>query len=122
MKKLIFIFILISFNVFAIGKDTTFNIEVFMEAQKAGKTVVINSWNKTCITCAEQIKVLQEAEKKCNDVLFLSFEQTVDKDIAKFLDIDFWTTIVVYKNNKEVARIIGQTDKSVIYSNINKGI
>jgi len=122
MKKLIFIFILISFNVFAIGKDTTFNIEVFMEAQKAGKTVVINSWNKTCITCAEQIKVLQEAEKKFNDVLFLSFEQTVDKDIAKFLGIDFWTTIVVYKNNKEVARIIGQTDKSVIYSNINKGI
>jgi|TARA_Y100001949_G_scaffold154578_1_gene142237 thiol-disulfide isomerase/thioredoxin len=122
MKKLIFIFILISFNVFAIEKDTTFNKEVFMEAQKAGKTVVINSWNKTCITCAEQIKVLQEAEKKFNDVLFLSFEQTVDKDIAKFLGIDFWTTIVVYKNNKEVARIIGQTDKSVIYSNINKGI
>mgnify|MGYP001408928425 FL=1 len=122
MKKLIFIFILISFNVFAIEKDTTFNKEVFMEAQKAGKTVVINSWNKTCITCAEQIKVLQEAEKKFNDVLFLSFEQTVDKDIAKFLDIDFWTTIVVYKNNKEVARIIGQTDKSVIYSKINKGI
>ena len=122
MKRLIYIFILISFNVFAIGKDTTFNIEVFMEAQKAGKTVVINSWNKTCITCAEQIKVLQEAEKKFNDVLFLSFEQTVDKDIAKFLGIDFWTTIVVYKNNKEVARIIGQTDKSVIYSNINKGI
>ena len=122
MKKLIFIFILISFNVFAIEKDTTFNKEVFMEAQKAGKTVVINSWNKTCMTCAEQIKVLQEAEKKFNDVLFLSFEQTVDKDIAKFLGIDFWTTIVVYKNNKEVARIIGQTDKSVIYSNINKGI
>ena len=122
MKKLIFIFILISFNVFAIEKETTFNKEVFMEAQKAGKTVVINSWNKTCITCAEQIKVLQEAEKKFNDVLFLSFEQTVDKDIAKFLGIDFWTTIVVYKNNKEVARIIGQTDKSVIYSNINKGI
>ncbi len=122
MKKLIFIFILISFNVFAIEKDTTFNKEVFMEAQKAGKTVVINSWNKTCITCAEQIKVLQEAEKKFNDVLFLSFEQTVDKDIAKFLGIDFWTTIVVYKNNKEVTRIIGQTDKSVIYSNINKGI
>ena len=122
MKKLIFIFILISFNVFAIEKDTTFNKEVFMEAQKAGKTVVINSWNKTCITCAEQIKILQEAEKKFNDVLFLSFEQTVDKVIAKFLGIDFWTTIVVYKNNKEVARIIGQTDKSVIYSNINKGI
>ena len=35
--------------------------------------------------------------------LFLSFEQTKDKDIAKLqLGIDYWTTIVVYKNNKEV--------------------
>ena len=55
-------------------------------------------------------------------MLFLSFEQTKNKDIAKFLNIDFWTTIVVYKNNAEVARIIGQTDKSLIYSTIKKGI
>ena len=32
-------------------------------------------------------------------MLFLSFEQTKNKDIAKFLNIDFWNTIVVYKNN-----------------------
>ena len=123
MKKfLLLLFVILNCNSFVNSKETTFTNEIFKKAQMEGKTVVINSWNKTCITCAEQIKVLQEAEKKFNDVLFLSFEQTVDKDIAKFLGIDFWTTIVVYKNNKEVARIIGQTDKSVIYSNINKGI
>ena len=121
MKKLIFIFILISFNVFAIEKDTTFNKEVFMEAQKAGKTVVINSWNKTCITCAEQIKILQEAEKKFNDVLFLSYAQK-NKDIAKYLNIDYRSTIVVYKDNKEIARAVGITKKEEIYSLIKKGI
>ena len=123
MKKLlILLFILISFDTFAVEKETTFTSEVFNKAQKAGKTVVINSWNKTCGTCSAQITVLQEAEKEFKDVLFLSFEQTKDKDIAKFLNIDFWTTIVVYKNNAEVARIIGQTDKSLIYSTIKKGI
>ena len=38
-----------------------------------------------------------------------------DKDIAKQLGIDYWTTIVIYKNNKEVYRSIGQTDKAKIY-------
>ena len=123
MKKLlILLFALISFNTFAVEKKTTFTQDLFNEAQKNGKIVIINSWNKTCSTCSAQIKVLQEAEKEFKDVLFLSFEQTKDKAIAKFLNIDYWTTIVVYKNNAEVARTIGQTDKSLIYSTIKKGI
>ena len=64
---------------------------------------------------AKQIKILDQAEKEFKDVLFLSFEQTKDKDIAKQLGIDYWTTIVVYKNNKEVYRSIGQTNKAKIY-------
>ncbi len=117
MKKiLVLLFILTSFNCFAVDKSTTFNNEVFKKAQQDGKTVVINSWNKTCYTCKKQVKILNEAKKEFTDVLFLSFEQTKDKEIAKFLNIEYWTTIVVYKDNKEVARSIGQTKKSEIYS------
>ena len=117
MKKIILIiFTLISFNAFAVDKSTTFNNEVFKKAQLDGKIVVIHSWNKTCYTCGEQVKILNEAEKEFTDILFLSFEQTKDKEIAKLLGIEYWTTIVVYKNNKEVARSIGQTNKSKIYS------
>ena len=42
--------------------------------------------------------------------------------VAKKLDIKHWTTIVVYKGNNEVSRIIGQTKKEIIYSVIEKGI
>ena len=116
MKKIfILIFTLISFNSFAVDKSTTFNNEVFKEAQLSGKTVVINSWNETCTTCKAQIKILDQAQKEFKDILFLSFEQTKDKDVAKQLGIDYWTTIVVYKNNKEVYRSIGQTNKAKIY-------
>ena len=52
----------------------------------------------------------------------MSYEQSKNEDIAKKLGIDFWTTIVVYKGNEEIARIIGQTDKKTIYSAIKKGI
>ena len=123
MKKLlILLFVLISFNTFAVEKKTTFTQDLFNEAQKNGKIVVINSWNQSCGTCAQQTKVLNEAEKEFKDILFLSYEQTANTDIAELLNIDFWTTIVIYKNNIEVSRSIGQTDKSKIYSFIKKGI
>jgi thioredoxin 1 len=116
MKKiLIIIFALFTIKAFAVDKSTTFNNDIFKQAQLDGKTVVINSWEKSCTTCKRQIKILDQAKKEFEDVIFLSFEQTVDKDIAKQLGIDYWTTIVVYKNNKEVHRSIGQTDKAKIY-------
>ena len=123
MKKILtLIFVLFTFESIAIEKKTTFTVEAFNEAQKAGKTIVINSWNKSCGTCTRQVKILNQAQKDFPDVLFLSYEQTKHKDIAKLLNIDFWATIVVYKNSKEVAKEIGVTSKNDIYFLIKKEI
>ena len=120
MKKiLILITILFSFSTTGISKETTFTNEIFEKSQSDGKITVIHSWNKTCVTCAQQVKILDKAKQDFKDIIFLSFEQTKDKDIAKFLSIDYWTTIAVYKNNKEVSRSIGVTNKEKIYSQIN---
>ena len=121
-KFLILFFVFFSFQSFAIEKKTTFTVEAFNEAQKTGKTIVINSWNKFCGTCARQTKILNEAQKDFPDVIFLSYEQTKHKDIAKLLNVDYWATIIVYKNSKEVAKEIGITSKSDIYSLIKKEI
>ena len=119
MKKiLIFIVLVFSFTTTAISKENTFTNEIFEKSQSDGKTIVIHSWNKTCTTCAKQVKILDKAKQDFKDIIFLSFEQTKDKDIAKFLSIDYWTTIVVYRDNKEVSRSIGQTNKEKIYSQI----
>ena len=117
-KILIFIILVFSFTTTAISKETTFTNEIFEKSQSDGKTVIIHSWNKTCTTCAKQVKILDKAKQDFKDIIFLSFEQTKDKDIAKFLSIDYWTTIVVYRDNKEVSRSIGQTNKEKIYSQI----
>ena len=61
-------------------------------------------------------------EKEFKDIVFLSYEQSKNKDIAQKLNIKFWTTIIVYKGDAEIIRIIGQTDKETIYSAIQKGI
>ena len=119
MKNIsILIIVFFSISSYAISKETTFSNEIFKKAQLEGKTVVVNSWNKTCTTCAKQVKILNQAKKDFKDVVFLSFEQTKDKEIAKSLSINYWTTIVVYKDNKEISRTIGQTNKDKIYLQI----
>ena len=123
MRKLfsiLFLFVCLSAN--AVEKKTNFSEEIFENAKASGKTVVVNSYEVWCGTCSKQTKILDQAEKEFKDILFLSFEQNKDKEIADFLKIDYWTTIVVYKNNKEIHRSIGETDKSEIYLAIQKGV
>ena len=123
MKKILtIVFLFFAFESVALEKKTTFTIDKFNEAQKVGKIIVINSWNKSCGTCARQTKILNEAQKDFPDVLFLSYEQTKHKDIAKLLNVDYWATIIIYKNSKEVAKEIGITNKNDIYSLIKKEI
>ena len=123
MKKLLItLFLLFCLSANAVEKKTNFSEEVFKNAKTSGKTVVINSYEVWCGTCGKQTKILDQAEKEFKDIVFLSYEQSKNKDIAQKLGIKFWTTIVVYKGNDEVARIVGQTDKEIIYSAIQKGI
>ena len=124
MKKIfIIIFLLISTNAFsAEGYKTNFTIQKFEEAKKNGETVVVTAWAKYCGTCKKQKIVLDQAEKDFENVLFLYYNHPKMKDIATYLKIDYRSTILVYKGNTEISRTLGQLDKSIIYSNIKKGI
>jgi len=121
MKILAFFILLISTSSFAGEYETNFNIEKFKFAQNNGKIVVIHSWNKSCGTCAKQKPILEKAKKDFENIIFMNFEQTKNKNIAELLKIDYWTTIVVYKDNKELAREIGLHNESDIYNLIKKG-
>ena len=124
MIKKIFIASLFLFCISAnaVEKKTNFSTTIFEKAKASGKTIVINSYEIWCGTCNTQTKVLNQAEKEFKEIIFLSYEQSKNKDIAKKLGIKYWTTIVVYKGNNEVSRLIGQTEKETIYSAIKKGI
>ena len=122
MKILAFFILLISTSSFAGEYETNFNIEKFKFAQNNGKIVVIHSWNKSCGTCAKQKPILEKAKKDFENIIFMNFEQTKNKDVAELLKIDYWTTIVVYKDNKELAREIGLYNERDIYNLIKKGI
>ena len=124
MKKILIVFfLLISTNAFsAENQRLNFTIETFEEAKKNGETIVVTAWNKYCGTCKRQKVVLDQAEKDFKDVLFLYYNHPKMKEVSKYLKIDRRSTILVYKGNTEVSRTLGQIDKSVIYSSIEKGI
>ena len=122
MKKIFTVFIiLLSTNVLSAEVKMNFTKDLFTSAQKSGKIVVVNSWNKWCGTCIKQEKIIREAKVDFKNILFLSFAQK-NKNIAEYLEIDHRSTIVIYKDNKEIARAIGITKKEDIYSLIKKGI
>ena len=129
MKKILtFIFCVFAFSANTVEKETTFNKELFDKAQSDGKIVVISSWIKYCSSCAGQMKILKKAKNdgKLNDIKFdnieyFSFDVT-NKNIADLFNVQYQTTLLIFKNNKEVYRSLGETTKNLIYEAIKSSI
>ena len=122
MKKiLLLIFCVFAFSANALEKKTTFNKDLFNKAQSEGKVVVVNSWIKYCTSCASQMKALKKLENEFNNVEYYSFEVT-NKEIANLLNVQYQTTLLIFKDNKEVHRSIGLTNKDAIYKAIKSSI
>ena len=120
MKKLfIFIFCVFAFN--ANAKETTFDKTLFDKAQSEGKIVVVSSWVKYCTSCASQMKVLDKAKNDFNNIEYFKFDVR-NKEIADLFNIQYQTTLLIFKNNKEVYRSIGETSKDKIYKAIESSI
>ena len=122
MKKiLVFIVFILAFNAKAFAKETTYNKESFDKALSDGKVVVVSSWIKYCTSCASQMKVLKNAKNDFNNIEYFAFDVT-NKEIAKFFNVQYQTTLLIFKDNKEVYRSIGETTKELIYDALNSSI
>ena len=118
MKKfLVFICFVLVFSSKAIGKETTYSKELFEKAISDGKVVVVSSWIKYCSSCAGQMKVLKKAKKDFDNIEYFAFDVT-NKEIAKFFNVQYQTTLLIFKDNKEVYRSIGETSREEIYKAI----
>ena len=129
MKKIfIFIFCLFAFGANAVEKKTTFDKELFNKAQSEGKIVVVSSWMKYCSSCANQMNVLQKAKKegelldiKFDNIEYFSFDVT-NSEIANLFNVQYQTTLLIFKGNQEVYRSIGETTEDLIYEALKASI
>ncbi len=122
MKKILtFCFLLLAFNVNAMEKKTTFKKELFNKAQSEGKVVVVSSWIKYCPSCASQMKVLQKAKNDFENIEYFAFDVT-NREISDMFNVQYQTTLLIFKNNKEVYRSIGEIKKEAIYKALKSSI
>ena len=129
MKKIFtLIFCFFALSVSAMEKETTFKKNLFEQAQSEGKIVIVSSWIKYCSSCASQMKVLNKAKNdgklldiKFENIEYFSFDVT-NKEIANLLNVKFQTTLLIYKDNKEVYRSLGETTEDLIYEALKKVI
>ena len=122
MKKfLVFICFILAFSTKAIGKETTYSKELFDKALSEGKVVVVSSWIKYCTSCASQMKVLEKAKNDFDNIEYFAFDVT-NKEISKFFNVQYQTTLLIFKDNKEVYRSIGETTKELIYDALKSSI
>ena len=113
-KFLVFICFMLAFTTNGMAKETTYTKELFDKALSDGKVVVVSSWIKYCTSCASQMKVLDKAKNDFDNIEYFTFDVT-NKEIAEFFNIQYQTTLLIFKDNKEVYRSIGETTKELIY-------
>ena len=116
-KFLIILFVVIPFNAFALEKETTFDQQQFKKALSDGKVVVVSSWIKYCYSCASQMKVLKEAKKDFDNIEYFAFDVT-NENISNLFNVQYQSTLLIFKDNKEVYRSIGETTQKEIYKAI----
>ena len=122
MKKilaLVFCIFVFSFN--ASAKETTYNKVDFDKALSEGKLVIVSSWIKYCTSCASQMKVLKKAKNDFSNIEYFAFDVT-NREIAKSFNVQYQTTLMIFKNGNEVYRSIGETSKELIYKAIKASI
>ena len=122
MKKILVIIIIFFATIsLSSAKETTFKKELFDKALSNGKVVVVSSWIKYCTSCASQMKVIDKAKNDFDNIEYFKFDVT-NKEIAEFFNIQYQTTLLIFKDNKEVYRSIGETTKELIYDALKSSI
>ena len=129
MKKFfVLIFCIFALSVNAMEKKTTFNKELFDKAQSEGKVVVVSSWIKYCTSCAGQMKILNKAKNegelsdiKFDNIEYFSFDVT-NSEFANLFNVQYQTTLLIFKGNQEIYRSIGETTEDLIYEALKASI
>ena len=65
------------------------------------------------------MKVLNKAKNDFRNLEYFAFDVT-NKEISNLFNVQYQSTILIFKNNQEVYRSIGETTEQEIYKAIKK--
>lgn len=117
MKKLIAIFVLfISSNVFA-GEITPFTEARLNQLQADNAAVLIDINATWCPTCRKQGEIIDQylqANPESN-LTVLKVDYDTQKQWVKHFNAVRQSTLVVFQGNKEMGRVIAETNKQKLF-------
>ena len=67
------------------------------------------------------MKILNKAKNDFENIEYFAFDVT-NKEIANFFNVQYQTTLLIFKDNKEVYRSLGETTKELIYKALESSI
>lgn len=114
--------VLASGGVFAVGK--TFDAAAFNQALQSGKPVLVAVHADWCGTCRAQDPLLTELLQRSEFKNFAAFRVDYDsqKDAVKRFKVATQSTLIVFKDGKEVGRSIGDTRRESLAALMNKAL
>lgn len=103
---------------------TKYTPDALAAAQKSGKPVLVEVSAPWCPTCRAQKAVLAELGKQEKFKNFVTVEVDFDsqKDALKTLKANMQSTLIVYKGDKEMGRLVGDAKKESIEALLSKAL
>ena len=101
-----------------------FDEKGFVEAQKAGKPILIAIHASWCPTCKVQKPILGElmADPKLKNMAYFVIDFDGQKNLVTRFGARLQSTLIVFKGDKEEGRSVGDTNRSSIAALLNKAL
>jgi thiol-disulfide isomerase/thioredoxin len=123
-RNFVAVAILAAVSVPALAMSSAFTSDSFMAAQKGGKSLLVDVSAPWCPVCKAQQAVLGELGKqeRFKSIVTLKVDFDSQKDALKALKADKQSTLIVFKGDKEVGRVVGETKKEAIEALLAKAL
>jgi thiol-disulfide isomerase/thioredoxin len=80
-----------------------FDGKAFQSSRAAGKAILVNVTAPWCPTCKQQRPIVEEIEKEHPDLIVYEVDFDTAKDVLKRFRVQYQSTLIVFKGDKEVA-------------------
>jgi thioredoxin 1 len=93
-----------------------FDAAAFAQAQKDGKSILVDVFAAWCPVCRAQNPILVQLtrEPKFKDMVVFEVDFDTQKDDLRALKAQSQSTLIVYKGDKETGRSVGDTNSGSI--------
>ena len=106
------------------GEKATFDKAAFEAAQRAGKPILVEIAASWCPTCKAQAPILGalRGEPRFKDLVTITVDFDSQKPVVNSFKAQMQSTLIVFRGDKEVGRLVGDTRRESIEALLTKAL